>query len=233
MTYVPALRIDKQRAWPGGQNTKAQGPPGPDRVGGAQALSNVGHNQAQICDAAPGVLPGVVVVCNVKGMMMSKMSKQAWLWGGAVGAALLLAGCAVEWQNKQPAEEMVQRAKLPGSVYVGWRVFQDRCASCHGAAATGTINAPDLLPRVRDMGSRRFVGLVLQRYDWAQASAGSGARTAAEREAQVEIIMQRKDAPLAMPAWQGEPSVNAHILDLYAYLAARAEGTQGPERPQP
>jgi hypothetical protein len=203
----------------------------PDRLGGAQARGNVGHNQAQIGDAVLGCLPGVAVACNVKGMTMSKMSKRAWLWGGAVGAALLLAGCAVEWQNKQPAEEMAQRAKLPGSVYVGWRVFQDRCASCHGAAATGTINAPDLLPRVRDMGSRRFVGLVLQRYDWTQSPAGPTGRTTAEREAQVEIIMQRKDAPLAMPAWQGEPSVNAHILDLYAYLAARAEGTQGPERP--
>ena len=27
-----------------------------------------------------------------------------------------------------------------------------------------------------------------------------------------------------MPAWQGEPKVDAHIVDLYAYLAARAEG---------
>ncbi|MDD3936131.1 hypothetical protein [Rhodoferax sp.] len=30
-----------------------------------------------------------------------------------------------------------------------------------------------------------------------------------------------------------EPRVNAHIMDLYAYLWARAEGTQGPQRPAP
>lgn len=29
----------------------------------------------------------------------------------------------------------------------------------------------------------------------------------------------------------GEPSVGAHILDLYAYLSARVHGTQGPGRP--
>jgi len=47
------------------------------------------------------------------------------------------------------------------------------------------------------------------------------------------VIMQRKEAPLSMPEWQGEPRVNAHIVDLYAYLSARAEGTQGPDRPAP
>jgi hypothetical protein len=35
------------------------------------------------------------------------------------------------------------------------------------------------------------------------------------------------------PALQGKPRVNAHIVDLYAYLAARAEGLQGPGRPAP
>lgn len=153
------------------------------------------------------------------------------LYSAALASALL-AGCAVEWQNKEAAQEVAQLTKPPGSVYIGWRVYQERCAKCHGAEATGTINAPDLLPRLRDMGSRRFVGLVLQRYDWnlppTQASNANAAR-----EAQIEVIMQRKDAPLTMPAWQGEPAVNAHILDLYAYLSARAEGRQGTGRPLP
>jgi hypothetical protein len=47
----------------------------------------------------------------------------------------------------------------------------------------------------------------------------------------VEQVMQRKTAVLTMPAWQGEPSVQAHIMDLYAYLSARADGRQGPGRP--
>ena len=43
--------------------------------------------------------------------------------------------------------------------------------------------------------------------------------------------MQRREAALTMPAWEGEPRVNAHIVDLYTYLSPRAEGTQGPGRP--
>jgi hypothetical protein len=34
-----------------------------------------------------------------------------------------------------------------------------------------------------------------------------------------------------MPAWQGEPIVIVHIVDLYAYLSARAQGAQGSGRP--
>jgi len=161
-----------------------------------------------------------------------RASRRGLLYGGAFASALLLAGCAVELQNRQAAQEMARLSQPPGSVYLGWRVFQDKCAGCHGPAATGTGNAPDLLFRVREMGQRRFVGLVLQRYDWnlppEQASIDSTTRNAL-----IELIMQRKEAPLTMPAWESEPRVNAHIADLYAYLSARAEGTQGPDRPLP
>ncbi|MBL8347701.1 MAG: hypothetical protein JNN03_19850 [Rubrivivax sp.] len=54
---------------------------------------------------------------------------------------------------------------------------------------------------------------------------------AAAREAQAEDIVQRRDRPLAMPAWQGEPRVSTHVLDLNAYLAACADGGQGTGRP--
>jgi mono/diheme cytochrome c family protein len=156
--------------------------------------------------------------------------RRGLLYGSALASSLLLAGCAVELENRQAAREVARLSKPPGSVYLGWRVFQDKCANCHGPAATGVGNAPDLLPRVREMGSRQFVSLVLQRYDLNQATARSDS---AARNAQVEVIMQRKEAPLTMPEWQGEPRVNAHIVDLYAYLSARAEGTQGPDRPAP
>lgn len=147
-------------------------------------------------------------------------------------AGLLLAGCAVEVQNRQPARELAELAKPPGSVYTGWRVFQDRCARCHGPAAAGTAQAPDLLPRVREMGPQRFVNLVLRRYDWSLPAAQAASEGAA-REALVEGVLQRREGALTMPAWQDEPRVNAHIADLYAYLSARAEGTQGPGRPAP
>lgn len=159
-------------------------------------------------------------------------ARRRLLYGSAITATLLLAGCAVEVQNKLAAQELARLEKPPGSVYTGWRVFQDRCAGCHGPAATGTAGGPDLLPRIREMGPHQFVNLVLTRYDWglpaAQTSSGNAAR-----EALVEELVQRKEYMLTMPAWQGEPRVTAHIVDLYAYLSARADGTQGPARPMP
>lgn len=146
--------------------------------------------------------------------------------------AALAAGCAVELQNRQPAQELAQAAKPPGSVYTGWRVFQERCAGCHGAAGTGSDKAPDLLPRVQTMGARQFVGRVLYRYDWGIPAARAGGEGAA-REALVEEILQRRQGAIEMPMWQGEPRVQAHIADLYAWLSARAQGTQAPGRPAP
>jgi hypothetical protein len=164
-----------------------------------------------------------------KGKTMVELSML--LRGTALASAVLLAGCTgVEMQNRQAAEELAQRSKPPGSVYAGWRVFQDRCAGCHGPAATGTADGPDLLPRVHKIGPHQFVDLVLKRYDWSLPPAQADGRSAA-REALVDAIVQRKQGLLTMPAWEGEPSVNAHIVDLYAYISARAQGTQGPGRP--
>lgn len=163
-------------------------------------------------------------------------SRHVLLYGVIFTSALLFAGCAaevaVEVENKQAKQEIARLSRPPGSAYTGWRVFQDRCAHCHGLDASGTAIAPDLLPIVREMGSRRFVGLVLQRYDWNLPVGKSGSESAT-REALIEDIVQRKGPLLTMPAWEGEPRVSAHIVDLFAFLSARANGTQGPGRPIP
>lgn len=167
-----------------------------------------------------------------EGMPARRRPSRSAALAATVAAALLVGGCALELQNRQPAEEIAREARPPGSVYTGWRVFQDRCALCHGSTATGTSAAPDLLARVREMGSRRFVGLVLQRYDWGLPPEQARAE-GAEREALIESIELRRLGSVTMPAWQGEPRVTAHIADLYVYLSARAAGTQGPGRPAP
>jgi len=150
----------------------------------------------------------------------------------ALGAALGLSACAVrtvEWQNRQPAQEMArQQAAPPGSVEAGWRVYQQRCAACHGPNATGGDGAPDLTFRLRDIGPHRFVDLVLRRYDWTRPEGSGGT----PREALVDEIVMRRRGELVMPAWQGEPVVSAHVMDLYAYLSARAQGALGPGRPR-
>lgn len=145
-------------------------------------------------------------------------------------AALFLTGCAGAWQNTQPAQQLARQAEPPGSVYTGWRVFQAKCAACHGPAANGTSEGPELLSRVRGIGPRRFVGIVLQRYDWGMPDVRASADIAT-REVLIDEVLRREDSALTMPAWEGEPIVKAHIADLYAYLSARAEGTQGSGRP--
>ena len=147
----------------------------------------------------------------------------------AAAVAPLIVACAVEIRNTQPARELAEASRPAGSVYLGWRVYQDRCARCHGGDATGAA-APDLLPRLRTMGPQRFVDTVLRRYDWDLPPGQAGTEA---RGALIESILQRRAGALAMPAWQGEPRVSAHIADLYAYLSARAEGIQAAGKPAP
>ncbi|MBX3635311.1 MAG: c-type cytochrome [Rubrivivax sp.] len=146
-------------------------------------------------------------------------------------AAALLGACAggsVRVQNTEPARQLAQERAAPlGSVYAGWRVFQQRCASCHGADAGGGDGAPDLRLRLRDVGAQRFVDLVLRRYDWGLPAGSAGS----PRETLVDEVVARGRGSVEMPAWQGEPVVGAHIMDLYEYLSARADGRIGPEAP--
>jgi mono/diheme cytochrome c family protein len=157
-----------------------------------------------------------------------------WLCSMVMASTLLLAACAgdmaVEIDNAKAAQELARLSRPPGSVYTGWRMFQERCAACHGPDATGSATAPDLLPLVQQMGPRRFVGLVLTRYDWNLPPTPAGKGHDA-METLIEEVLQRKESALTMPAWQDNPAVNAHIADLYAYLSARAEGVQGRGRP--
>lgn len=152
----------------------------------------------------------------------------------AVVVAVVLAGCSsdmgLQVQNREAAQTLARQSEPSGSVYMGWRIFQDKCASCHGPAALGSAGAPDLLPRVAAMGPRQFVSLVLTRYDWNNAIDKSR-NDAAAQEAVVDQVLQRKEPALVMPAWGTEPSVNTHIADLYAYLSARSQGSQGTGRP--
>ena len=142
-------------------------------------------------------------------------------------AATALAGCAIEWRNAQPARELARAAEPQGSVYAGWRVYQQRCAGCHGTAADGAGGAPNLLLRMQGLGPQRFVDLVLRRYDAELLATGQGS----PRDSLVDDVVERRRGALSMPAWQEEPVVNAHVMDLHAYLAARSEGRVGPGRP--
>ena len=148
-----------------------------------------------------------------------------------LAAFILLSGCTLELANTKPAREISTPVSTEGDLYAGWRVFQDKCASCHGMAAVGGEHAPDLLPMISGITPRQFAALVLKRYDLGSGVARKS-QDSSTLEKTVDDIMGRSEAPIEMPAWQSEPAVNAHILDLYAYLAARADGQLGVERPQ-
>jgi mono/diheme cytochrome c family protein len=145
--------------------------------------------------------------------------------------AILLSGCTLEFANTRPAREISAPLRPKGDLYAGWRVFQDKCSSCHGMAATGGNRAPNLLPKIRETNPREFAAIVLKRYDLGSGAA-RGSQDPSTLEKSIDEIMRRSEAPVEMPAWQSEPAVNAHILDLYAYLSARSEGKLGAERPQ-
>jgi len=146
---------------------------------------------------------------------------------------LLIVGCSMEFINARPARAL-QPAPVAVNLYAGWRVFQAKCSQCHGTSAKGSEQAPNLLPIVRTMSARHFSEMVLKRYDLGNGLENGltqGSEKKSTTESYIDDILNRKEPAITMPAWQGEPTVNAHILDLYAYLTARAEGKFSTERP--
>ena len=54
------------------------------------------------------------------------------------------------------------------------------------------------------------------------------------REAMIEEVMRQERGArgqIIMPAWEVDPKVQPHILDLFACLSARADGKLGPGKP--
>ncbi|HEX6993149.1 MAG TPA: c-type cytochrome [Gammaproteobacteria bacterium] len=83
------------------------------------------------------------------------------------------------------------------STYVGWRVFERYCASCHGADAEGSSFAPSLVHRLRRFDRRAFGRALDEGY------AG----------------------PFApMRPWGEHPQVARYYDELWAYLSARTNG---------
>jgi hypothetical protein len=150
---------------------------------------------------------------------------------GAMTGLLWLAGaCGQTPASTGDVPAIAQAIKDTNSIYLGWRVFQANCSRCHGADATGGAKGPDLLPRVRPMSQTRFIGTVVQRYKWVMPATEASGESGAP-DVLLQGMAERKRGELMMPAWEKEPSVKAHIADLYDYLQARANGTLAPGRP--
>jgi hypothetical protein len=140
-----------------------------------------------------------------------------------------------------PGEYRVVNGKVDRGTYTGWRLFHYACYGCHGVGGVGTDIAPNLVERIKTMTPRAFATKVLTSYRIAQpASEGTGNASnaeagTAEREAMIEdVLRQQRNSrvQIIMPAWNEDPDVNPHVLDLFAYLTARADGKIGPGKPQ-
>ena len=162
---------------------------------------------------------------------------------GTVTAVALTLGLILAWAWARPAlaqapgapdqggvASMARAFKDANKVYLGWRVYQDKCARCHGPAASGTNQAPNLVLRVTSLNEAQFTDKVLRRYKGIVPGLDASGEGSA-REALIRAIIDEQRGELKMPSWQAEPAVTAHLGDLYEYLSARSAGAIGPERP--
>ena len=135
-----------------------------------------------------------------------------------------------------PGDYRIVDGKVDRGTFTGWRLFHSTCYGCHGVDALGTDVAPNLLERVRALTPRAFATKVLTSYRivLSEGEVNSDNRSAV-REAMVAEVMRRERGPrgqVNMPAWETDPKVNPHVLDLFAYLSARSDGKLGPGMPQ-
>jgi mono/diheme cytochrome c family protein len=150
--------------------------------------------------------------------------------------ALLVATIITPAAAQLPGEYRVTQGRVDPGTYAGWRLYHTACYGCHGVDAKGTDLAPNLVERVQRMTPRAFVTKVLTSYrivlpDDEEKSNASGAN----RDSQIDEVMRRRRdgaVKIVMPAWEGDAKVNPHVLDLFAYLSARADGKLGPGKPK-
>ena len=165
-----------------------------------------------------------------------------YLWISTFGILLLGAGFVLTVLVDQVAAEPVPGSyrvvgnQVDRGTYLGWKVFHTSCYGCHGVDAIGTDVAPSLVERVKRLTPREFTVKVLTRYRIVVPSSEAGGDDqSAFREAIIEEVLKQergKKGEILMPPWEANTNVKPHVLDLYAYLSARADGALGPGRPK-
>ena len=147
------------------------------------------------------------------------------------GLILTLMSSAVS--AEEPLPYSVQDGLVDQSTYLGWRVFHSSCYGCHGVDATGTSVAPNLVEQVKRLSLRDFSIKVLSRYRFTVSAQAAGSDDKTElREDILQQVLRGERGDLLMPAWENDPNVKPRVLDLYAYLRARADGALAPGRPE-
>jgi hypothetical protein len=150
-----------------------------------------------------------------------------------VVAAPSMGVAAEKSPSADEAPYRIVNGKVDESTFLGWRAFHSACHACHGVDAVGTSVAPSLVERVKQLSASDFSVKVLTSYRLVFPSGEvSGDDPTALRSEFLEEVLRRERGDLIMPAWEGDQKVRPHVLDLYAYLRARADGALGPGRPE-
>jgi mono/diheme cytochrome c family protein len=175
--------------------------------------------------------------------MSLRPSSVSVTWGrvlAAVAGLCAAAACAAPPRSAAvpgeplPGDYRVVGGKVDRGTYTGWRIFHTSCHGCHGVGGVGTAVAPDLTARIKDHTPRGFATKVLTSYRIVSMPPLGTGDERADRERMVEDILKRERSTrgqVLMPAWESDGQVPPHVLDLYAYLSARADGAIGPGRP--
>jgi Cytochrome C oxidase, cbb3-type, subunit III len=177
---------------------------------------------------------------TLEGETMRLDGKALFFKQAVAGFVILILGAFVTADvalgaDPEPGTYKVIDGKVDRDTYQGWRVFHSVCHICHGKGAVGTDIAPSLLPRMESLTPSEFAERVLVRYRlFAPGDARAAVNPTPDRQAVIAEVMAKKRGPkgrIDMPAWEKDAAINAHILDLYAYLLARSDRMIGAEEP--
>jgi hypothetical protein len=117
--------------------------------------------------------------------------------GVRVGAAQSVSGEGTVPYRIECAPAPAESCHADLATYIGWRVFQAQCATCHAADARGSSFAPDLTLRMTGMTQRQFFAALDQGYFGPQSS---------------------------MPPRGRDPNVAPYYDELWSFLIARRDG---------